>query len=120
MTNTVEPITDENRKAIKKWANSIGPEVCEWLDAYEARLLVVEEENKRLREVLRPFYTERAGYDPLLDGPTSDACGVDVSVWFSITMGHLRAVRDALSKGKDDHEQAQNATNAHGPDLFGD
>ncbi len=56
MTNTVEPITDENRKAIKKWANSIGPEVCEWLDAYEARLSALEAENEKLREALSDSY----------------------------------------------------------------
>lgn len=58
MTNTVEPITDEERRSRIKWADDIDFTKAD-LEArthartiykYEARLSAAEEENKKLRE----------------------------------------------------------------------
>lgn len=111
MTNTVEPITDEDRAKIRKGQQPEGFECYPvtssnldgWLiaHAYEARLSAADEENKRLREALKPFYADR-DYCPHLDGPVSDACHAGTVGPFEINMGHLRAVRNALRKGKED------------------
>ena len=104
-TDAILPVTKEERKMIATGevpARSVS-DIRRLAKAYEVRLTVTEEDNKRLRDALEPFYADR-DYCPHLDGPVSDACHAGTVGPFEITMGHLRAVRNTLSKGKEGND----------------
>ena len=114
MTNTVEPITDEERQRFMAtpWLEIAAQDQSSmWrrTKAYEARLSAVEEENKRLREALEPFAEatlhSQATSIGFKDGSYFQAAEGYKNVHCAMkgdATDHFNRARNALSKGKDD------------------
>ena len=116
MSNTVEPITDEERK--DRWAQhsailvkrlretvaggvsprQIGLDFAEALNIYESTLSAAEEENAKLREALMNL---NKALDTFWNDDTQSFSSIAERHCLSITEAQI-ACCNALSKGKDD------------------
>ena len=113
MTNTVGPITDEERRRFlaTPWLEIAAQDqsaLWKRCKAYEARLSAAEEENKRLRSAMTALVRD---FDRLIDnsdGVSGGRLSSDIVFWPEVEefgyecVNSLRTARNALTKGKDD------------------